>query len=567
MYIDVVPNRNSPPAILLRESFREGGKVRKRTVANLSGLSMQQVDSLRLLLKGRPLAPVDELFDIVASRHHGHAAAVVTAIKRLKLDKLLAANACRQRQLVLAMIAARIIDPRSKLATATCLTTTTLPELLDAQDATEDELYTAMDWLLERQEAIEAGLAKRHLHEGAMALYDLSSSYVEGSHCPLAAYGYNRDGKKGKLQVNYGLLTDRRGCPVAVSVFKGNVGDTKTLMPQVRMLRERFGLADFVLVGDRGMITQKQVNELREEDVQWIAALRPGAIDKLVSDNSIQPTPFDDRNLAEIEHDDFPGERLVVCRNPELAKRRAAKRRSLLEATTKELEKVRGMVESGRLQDDGKIGVRVGRVVNKHKVAKHFTLDIGDGHFAFETNEQSIADEAALDGLYVVRTSLPADRMQRDDVVRSYKQLTQVERCFRSMKTMDLHVRPIYHRTEDRVRAHILLCTLAYYVRWHMLEAWRPLLLCDEQLDAKAQRDPVAPAKRSAAADNKAATKRTDDGERAHSFQTLLRRLATIVRNTCRRPAAEGAEATIDVDTRPTELQQKALDLVASIQL
>jgi transposase len=400
-----------------------------------------------------------------------------------------------------------------------------------------------------------------------MALYDLSSSYVEGSHCPLAALGYSRDGKKGKLQINYGLLTDRRGCPVAVSVFKGNVADTKTLMPQVQTLRERFGLADFVLVGDRGMITQKQVDVLREQDVQWITALRPGAIGKLVDDNSIQPTLFDERNLAEIEHDDFPGERLVVCRNPELAKRRAAKRVSLLDATVAELQKVRRMVENGRLRGEGKIGVRVGRVVNKYKVAKHFTLDVGDKHFSFERDEASIAAEAALDGLYVVRTSLPTQRMQRDDVVRSYKQLTQVERSFRSMKTMDLHVRPIYHRTEDRVRAHILLCMLAYYVRWHMLEAWRPLLFCDEKLEAKAHRDPVAPATRSAAADNKAASKRTHDGERAHSFQTLLHSLATVVRNTCRRPSADATEATFDVDTRPTEIQQKAFQRIAAIQM
>ncbi|MDP7491183.1 MAG: IS1634 family transposase, partial [Arenicellales bacterium] len=500
MYVDVVPNRKSPPAILIRESFRERGKIRKRTVANLSDLPMRQVESLRLLLKGRQLAPVDELFNVIASRHHGHASAVVRAMKRLKIDTLLEKHS-RQRQLVLAMIAARILDPRSKLATANCFDNTTLPELLDARGATEDELYGAMDWLLERQERLENKLAKRHLSEGALALYDLSSSYFEGSTCPLAARGYSRDRKKGKLQVNYGLLTDRRGCPVAISVFEGNVSDTTTLLPQVKTLRERFGLTDFVLVGDRGMITQKQVTALREDDVQWITALRPEAIRKLIRDNTVQPSLFDARNLAEIEHADFPDERLVVCRNSDLAKLRTAKRQSLLEATANELEKVCRMVTSGRLRGQDKIGVRVGRAINKYKVAKHFILDIGDDCFAFKRDEDKIAAEAALDGLYIVRTSLPVARMDRDEVVRSYKQLSQVERSFRSMKTMDLHVRPIYHRTEPRVRAHILLCMLAYYVRWHMLEAWRPLLFCDEELDAKRTRDPVAPAKRSAAAE------------------------------------------------------------------
>jgi len=566
MYVDVVPNRKSPPAILIRESFRERGKIRKRTVANLSDLPMRQVESLRLLLKGRQLAPVDELFNVIASRHHGHASAVVRAMKRLKIDTLLEKHS-RQRQLVLAMIAARILDPRSKLATANCFDNTTLPELLDARGATEDELYGAMDWLLERQERLENKLAKRHLSEGALALYDLSSSYFEGSTCPLAARGYSRDRKKGKLQVNYGLLTDRRGCPVAISVFEGNVSDTTTLLPQVKTLRERFGLTDFVLVGDRGMITQKQVTALREDDVQWITALRPEAIRKLIRDNTVQPSLFDARNLAEIEHADFPDERLVVCRNSDLAKLRTANRQSLLEATANELEKVCRMVTSGRLRGQDKIGVRVGRAINKYKVAKHFILDIGDDCFAFKRDEDKIAAEAALDGLYIVRTSLPVARMDRDEVVRSYKQLSQVERSFRSMKTMDLHVRPIYHRTEPRVRAHILLCMLAYYVRWHMLEAWRPLLFCDEELDAKRTRDPVAPAKRSAAAELKAATKRTTDGERAHSFRTLLQSLSTVVRNTCLCPTAADGEASFDIDTRPSVLQQRAFDLIETIQL
>ncbi len=567
MYIDVVPNRNSPPAVLLRESFRDGGKVRKRTIANLSGLDDHQIAGLRLVLKGKRVAAVEDVFDVIASRHHGHALAVVSAIKRLKVDKLLGAKPCRERQLVLAMIAARVLDPRSKLATATSLSTTTLPELLEVQGATEDELYSAMDWLLERQQRIEDKLAKRHLAEDALALYDLSSSYFEGRCCPLAALGHNRDGKKGKLQVNYGLLTDARGCPVTVSVFKGNVGDTTTLLPQVHTMRERFGLERFVLVGDRGMISNKQIHALREKDVDWITALRPGAIRKLVDDRSVEMTLFDERNLAEIEHLDFPGERLVVCRNPELAKLRTAKRLDLLDATSNELDKVARMVENGRLRGKDNIGVRVGRVVNKYKVAKHFLLDIHDDSFAFSRNEDSIRNEAALDGLYVIRTSLPTERMERDDVVRSYKLLSQVERSFRSLKTMDLHVRPIFHRTEPRVRAHIFLCMLAYYVHWHMLEAWRPLLFCDEDLDAKASRDPVAPAKRSAAAGHKANTKRTTDGLRLHSFQTLLQDLSTIVRNTCRRPNANDGDAIFDADTRPSETQQRALDLIAAIKL
>ena len=445
--------------------------------------------------------------------------------------------------------------------------TTTLPELLDASGADENELYAAMDWLLERQEAIENKLGKRHLAEDALALYDLSSSYFEGTTCPLAARGYNRDKKKGKLQVNYGLLTDPRGCPVAISVFKGNSGDPTTLMPQVSILRDRFKLDRFVLVGDRGMITQKQVDALRDEDVQWITALRPGALRKLVQDKTIQLGLFDERNLAEFEHLDFPGERLIVCRNPELAKLRCAKRISLLDATTVELDKVARMVAKGTLHGQDKIGVRVGRVVNKYKVAKHFVLAIADDSFAFSCNDENITTEAALDGLYVIRTNLSAERMERDEVVRSYKRLSEVERSFRSMKTMDLHVRPIHHRTEDRVRAHIFLCMLAYYVRWHMLEAWRPLLFCDEDLDAKRTRDPVAPATRSDAAALKAASKTTADGDRAHSFQTLLHDLSTIVRNTCRRPSAKDPEASFDADTRPSPTQQRALDLIDSIHL
>ena len=567
MYVEVVANRKSPPAILLRETFREGGKVRKRTIANLSSFSMAQVASFKLLLKGQLLAPVDELFNVVASRHHGHADAVVHAMKRLKLDKLLGAKRCRERQLVMVMIAARILHPRSKLATATSLGNTTLPELLGIEGTNENELYVAMDWLLERQKRIEKKLAKRHLPEGSLALYDLSSSYFEGDKCPLAARGYSRDRKKGKLQLNYGLLTDRRGCPIAISVFKGNVSDCKTLLPQVKMLRDNFSLDDFVIVGDRGMITQTQIRALREEDVQWITALRPGGIRKLIEDRSVTPELFDERNLAEIEHPDFPGERLVVCRNPEVAKRRVAKRNSMLDATTRELETVCRMVNTGRLSGQDKIGLRAGRVVNKYKMAKHFVLDVKDDSFTFERNDTTISTEAALDGIYIVRTSLPKDSMVHSNVVRSYKLLSNVERAFRTIKTDNLYVRPIHHRTEQRVRAHILLCMLAYYVRWYMLEAWRPLLYCDEDQAAKLLRDPVAPATRSNQANRKASTKTTADGTRAHSFRSLLDDLSTLVRNTCTRPRTEDADAPFDVDTRPSHLQLRALDLIKTIQL
>lgn len=569
MYIATVPNRTSPPAILLREGYREGGKVKTRTIANLTNLPENAIDALRLALKGKRLAPIDDVFRITHSRHHGHAHAVTRAMKRLGIDSLLATNDSRERQIVLAMIGARILDPRSKLATATCLASTTLPELLGVGAVTENEMYSAMDWLLRRKGRIENKLAKRHLRERGLALYDLTSSYFEGSTCPLAKLGYSRDGKKGMLQVNYGLLTDERGCPVSVSVFEGNVADSKTLMPQVDKCRERFDLKRFAIVGDRGMIVQKQIDEFPAKGVDWISALRPDGIRKLVSDGSIQMGLFDERHIAELQHEAFPGERLIACRNPELARRRAAKRESLLAATEKELDTVVRMAGSGngrRLKGKDKIGLRAGRVVNKYKVAKHFVLDVGDDSFGYRRDEQSIRNEAALDGIYVVRTSLPIQDMERDEVVRSYKRLSQIERAFRSVKTMDLFVRPIHHRTADRVRAHIFLCMLAYYVRWHMLEAWRPLLFCDEDLDAKASRDPVAPAKRSASADKKASAKITDDGQRVHSFRTLLHDLSTIVRNTCTQPQAPGS-ATFDIDTQPNDNQRRALKLISNITL
>ena len=568
MYIATIPNRGSPPAILLREGYREGGKVRTRTLANLSKLPPEAVAALRQVLKGEKLIKADNAFEAISSRHHGHVQAVLDALRRLGFAQLIASRPSPQRNLVVAMVAARILEPASKLGTTRWWNLTTLPALLGVSDADEEDLYKAMDWLLERQPFIEKKLAARHLHHDGMALYDLSSSYFEGRCCPLAALGHNRDGKKGKLQVNYGLLTDPRGIPVAVSVFKGNAGDPTTLLPQVDKVRKDFGIERFVLVGDRGMIAQKQIDALRKLDgIDWVAALRSGAIRKLLDGGTLQLGLFDERNLFELTHPDFPDERLVACRNPELANRRAHKRTSLLEATAKELAKVRRMVERGRLRGQDDIGVRVGKVINKYKVAKHFKLIIEETRFDFEIDPDKVAAEAALDGIYVLRTSLPVERMSAEETVRSYKRLTQVERAFRSFKTMDLEIRPIHHRLEKRVRAHIFLCLLSYYVLWHMLQAWRPLLFCDEDLQAKATRDPVAPAKRSEAALRKAHFKTLDDGSEVHSFHTLLKLLSGIVRNVCRVPGAPPDAPTFEVVTTPNEKQQRAFDLLGTIEV
>jgi hypothetical protein len=569
MYIDIVPNRTSPPAVLLRESYRAGGKVKKRTLANLSSLPMAQVEAIGAVLKGERLRPVAEMFEICASAHHGHVQAVRSAMARLGFEALLASRRSPQRDLVCAMVAARILAPHTKLATTRWWPTTTLASNLGIADADEDDLYAAMDWLLDRQAAIEQRLARRHLQPGSLVLYDLTSSYFEGTRCPLARLGHNRDGKKGKLQVNYGLTTDRRGCPVAVAVFAGNTADSATLSEEVKKLREGFGIATLVLVGDRGMISQRAIDEeLSEIDgLAWITALKGERIRALVEGGELQLGLFDERNLFELSHADYPGERLIACRNAELKKLRAHKRESLLQATEKELEKVRAMVGRGRLRGGDQIGVRVGKVVNQYKVAKHFTLEIADDRFAFTRRAEQIVAEAALDGIYVIRTRLPAAQMSADDTVRSYKALADVERAFRSLKTIDLKVRPIHHRLADRVRSHIFLCMLAYYVEWHMREAWRPLLFADEDQEAKRTRDPVAPAKRSAAAEEKALTRRLPDGSRAHSFRTLLADLATIVRNTCRTPGAKATPSTFQLMTTPSPSQRRALDLIDAISV
>ena len=563
MHIDVVPNRNSRPAYLLRESYREGRKVRKRTIANLSSLSDEQIMAIRAVLKGQRLLPADSLFEVLRSRPHGHVEAVCVAMSRLSLPAILSARPCRERALALAMIAARILAPHTKLATTRWWHTTTLAEELGVANADEEDLYAAMDWLLARQEAIEKKLAARHLQPAGLVLYDPSSSYFEGTTCPLARRGHDRDGKRGKLQV---MLTDARGCPVAVSVHEGNTADPTTLIPEVERLRERFGIEEFVLVGDRGMISRKGIDALREHDgIGWITALKSASIRALVEQEVVQLGLFDERNLFELTHPDYSGERLIACRNPELAKLRAHKRESLLQATERNLEKVRASVATGRLRGQDRIGVRVGKVVNQYKVAKHFELDIGEDTFAFERIAERIAAEAALDGIYIIRTSVPAERMDGAECVRRYKSLAAVERAFRSLKSVDLKVRPIHHRLEPRVRAHIFLCMLAYYVDWHLREAWRELMFADEDQAAKATRDPVAPAKRSAAAQRKAARHALDDGTPAHSFSTLLSELSTIVRNTCRTPGAGEQAPTFSVTTLANPKQQRAFELIRQI--
>lgn len=550
---------------LLRRSYREGDKVKNETVGNLSHLPDHVIEIIRQSLKGQAFTPAAEAFEITASAPHGHIQAVRTAMHRLGFEELLAPRSCRERALVVAMVVARIVAPQTKLATTRWWHTSTLAEDLGVAEASEDDLYSAMDWLLARQEAIEKKLVARHLREDGLVLYDLSSSYFEGETCPLAKLGHNRDGKKGKLQVNYGLVTDSRGCPVAISVFDGSTSDSVTLMPEVRKLQEKYGLKHVAAVGDRGMISEKAIEGLKGDGLDWITALKSAQIRELVDGGHLQLGLFDERNLFEIAHPDFPGERLVACRNPELAKLRAGKRQSLLEATTKELEKVKAMVERGRLRAQGEIGVRVGRVVNKYKVAKHFALEIAERRFAYRVLEEQVAAEARLDGIYVIRTSIAKKCLTAEDAVRNYKLLSNVERAFRSMKTIDLKVRPIHHRLADRVRSHILLCMLAYYVEWHMREAWRPLLFADEDQEAKKHRDPVAPAERSPAADEKATTHQLAGGTPAHSFHTLMSELATIVRNTCRAQGSDADDPTFTIVTTASPTQRHALSLLEVI--
>jgi transposase len=571
MYVATVPNRNSPPAILLRESFRLDGEVKTRTLANISHLPAPQIEALRLALKGgMPFATtaLPDSFLISRSRPHGHVAAVLGSLRKLQLDSILDPNPSRQRDLVIAMIVARILDPASKLATARGLHSDTLHsslgELLDLSAADETELYQAMDWLVPRQEHIERELAKRQLADGALVLYDLTSTYFEGRHCPLARLGHSRDNKSGNPQIVFGLLTNAQGCPVAVEVFAGNTSDPKTVANQVDKLRHRFGLQRVVLVGDRGMITSARIREdlPASHGIEWISALRATQIQKLARDGQLQMSLFDMTDLVEIAHPDFPGERLIACFNPPLAEERARKRPDLLAATEKQLEKIAVAARRQKRPLRGKqnIGLRAGKILNHYKMGKHFELRIEEDSFHYQRKTANIEREQNLDGIYVIRTSVEQQALSSRQVVASYKSLSGVERAFRSLKTVDLQVRPIHHRLPDRVRAHILLCMLAYYVEWHMRQLLAPLLFDDhDNAQAKSARASiVAPAQRSAAAARKALSKNTDDGLKVHSFQTLLGDLANIVKN--RIQPKDKTTSAFDMITTPTTLQQKALD-------
>ena len=571
MYIESVPNRNSPPCILLRESYRCNGKVRKQTILNITAWPEALVNGLRILLHGgQAIETFTESFRIVRSRPHGHVAAVYETAKKLGLENILSRQPSAERVAVMALIVARILEPRSKLATARGLARetgySTLADCVGLEQVTEDDLYAAMDWLYARQEQIEKQLAGKHLKEGSLVLYDVSSTYFEGQSCPLAHRGHSRDGRADMPQIVFGLLCNPQGCPVAVEVFEGNTADPKTLGKQIEKLRTRFGIRQVVLVGDRGMITQARIKEeLQEvEGLGWITALRFNQIRKLKEKGAIQLSLFDTRDLLEIQDSEYPGERLIVCRNPLLAQQRKRKRQELLEATELELAKI--VIATGRntraLRGKENIGIRVGKIIGRYKMGKHYKMTITDTGFTYERRKDSIDSESALDGIYVVRTSVAEKQLGASETVQAYKSLAQVERAFRSCKSIDLKVRPIYHWLADRVRAHVFLCMLAYYVEWHMRVALAPLLFDDQDKQAaQVQRSSVvAPARRSSSAKAKDHTKRTPENLPVHSFQTLLDDLGTIVRNTIE-PAVPGAPV-FEKTTIPTPLQQRALDLL-----
>ena len=555
---------------LLRRTYRDKGKVKHETLGNLSHLPEQTVELIRRSLKGEVLVAAEQSFEIVRSLPHGHVAAVLGTLRRLGLASMISARRTRERDLVVAMIVARVLDPCSKLATSRGLVeetaSTSLGATLELGRGDEEELYGAMDWLLSRQGRIENSLAQRHVSEGSLVLYDLTSAYLEGRHCPLGKRGYSRDGKKGKLQIEFGLLCNAEGCPVAVEVFEGNTADPKTLAPAVEKLRERFRFKRVVLVGDRGLITSARIREdlKTSQAVDWITALRAPAIAQLLREGSLQLSLFDEKDLVEIEGSAYPGERLVVCRNPLLAHERARKRQELLEATEKELNKIVEATQrpKRRLRGKDQIGLRVGRVVGRYKMGKHFRLNITEESFTYEREQDQIEQEAMLDGVYVVRTSVPKEMMSKEEVVRSYKQLSRVERAFRCLKGVDLKVRPIYHRLPNRVRAHVLLCMLGYYVEWHMRRALAPLLFQDDD-KAGAERlrvSVVAPAKRSPKAQKKATTKQTEQGTPVHSFPSLLKDLGTIVKNQLQPQATSGV--SFEMVTTPTATQKKAFELL-----
>ena len=570
MYVAKVPNRGSPPAVLLRESYREAGKVKNRTLANLSSWPEAKVDALARVLKGQlaPAAAVEGTFEIARSLPHGHVAAVLGTLRDLGLEELIDPEPSRQRDLVTAMAVAQVIAPGSKLAIARGLQAETaassLGEALGAGGCDEDDLYAAMDWLAARQDRIEDALAARHLAGGTLVLYDVSSAAFEGRTCPLGAIGHPKDGVRGRLQIVYGLLTSKDGVPVAIEVFKGNTGDPKTVASQVSKVKDRFALTRVVLVGDRGMLTAARLREdIRPADLDWITALRAPQVKALVRDGALQLSLFDEQDLAEITSPDFPGERLVACKNPLLEAERARKRDSLLRATEADLDKIATACARERrpLRGKDKIALRADRVLRRRKVAKHFTTSIAEDHFSYARNQVSITAEAALDGIYVLRTSVPDGDLGSGEVVSSYKSLAQVERAFRAFNT-DLDIRPIRHRTETRVRTHVFLRMLSYYITWHMHDRLAPLLFTDDdKATAQAARpSPVAPAARSPRALAKAAAKRTGDGLPVHSLDSLLADLATICLNQIQ--PADPALPAFCLLTTPTPLQRQALDLL-----
>jgi len=563
MYVATIPNRTSNPAYLLRESFREGNKVKNRTLANLSHLPMDVINTIKRALAGQKMVPVDEDFETERSIPAGHVRAVYGTMKRLGIPGLLSTRRSRKRDLVLGMIAERVLDPTSKLGTVRLWGTSTLASELEIEDADVDELYGALDWLLKSKARIEGKLAKRHLSEGGPALYDMSNSLYEGHTCILARLGKDKKGRRGASVIAYGLLTDREGRPVGMDVYPGDTGDPATVPDQVLKIRSRFGLQEVVLVGDRGMLTSARIRKLQEcPGLGWISALRTEGVRKLVNGKALQMSLFDERNLAEIRSPDFPGERLVACFNPLLADERRRKRADLLEATEKLLSKISREVarRTNKPLSAGEIGQKVGHVLHRYKVRKHFDIEIGDGRLSWSRKEESIQREADLDGIYVIRTSEPEERLPAEDTVRSYKLLAEVEQAFRCLKGIDLRISPIFHRTEDHVRAHFFMCMLAYYVEWHMRRSLAPLLFVDETLsEDRDARDPVAKSAPSASVKAKKNRRTTPDGFPVHSFETLLAELSTQARVTYR---LEDCDMRFDKLTTPTPLQQKAFDLL-----
>lgn len=564
MHIQAVPNRNASPTILLRESFRVGKQVRKKTLANLTHWPSSLVETLRLALAGESLVPKEKILRIERSKPHGHVDALLTFMRHIGLEKMISSTPSQERDLVMAMLVERLIHSSSKLATTRLWHSSTLAEEMGVEACDENDLYAALDWLLDRQERIEGKLAARHLQERSFALYDVSSSYFEGSHCPLAAFGHNKDGKRGKKIVVYGLLTDRLGCPVSIHAYPGNTSDPNTMADQVRTLKERFGLAQVTLVGDRGVLTQARIDALDTiPGIGFLSALRSTSIRALVENGDIQMSLFDTQNLCEIASEEYPGERLIACFNPLLAAERARKRQALLEATEEKLEAIAKDVgrRKEKLLSKEDIALRVGRIIDRYKMRKHFDLVFGDGFLSFARDTASIEREAALDGIYVLRTNVTKEVLSAEDTVVTYKSLSQVERAFRSMKGMDLRIRPIRHFTEEHVRAHLFLCMLAYYVEWHLRRALGPLLYDDTDLDLERWvRDPVRPAKGSRSATEKKKTGIAVDGFEVHSFETMMVELATRCRHICSTPGSQGL--TFTMQTEPTPWQAKVMGLL-----